>query len=59
MELRSIFLKCLFEGGCFPKLSWKFLLHYIQQKEEAGYSVSVPWPSCVIIKELQQSEPLT
>lgn len=33
--------------------------YYIEQKEGAGYSVTVPWPSCVIIEELLQSEPLT
>lgn len=57
-ELLSIFVKCVFEGSCFPKQSWTSFMYYIQQKE-AGYSASFSWPSCVIIKELQQSEPLT
>lgn len=51
--------KQTFGGDCFQKQSWKFCLHYIEQKEGAGYNVPVPWPSCVIIEELLQSEPLT
>lgn len=54
-ELLTSFLKRLFEGSCVPKLRWKFLLHYVLQKEEASYSVRV----LGLVSSLQKSEPLT